>query len=220
METDQALHLSPIQVRILACLVEKEATTPDQYPLSLNALRNACNQKSNRDPVVNYEEGEVGHALRELEQMTLVSESWSVRVPKYQHHMGRALDLTGKTIAALCPLMLRGPQTLGEIRNHSRRLHEFEDLEDVENILTRLSQRQPALVMELPRQPGQKENRYVHLLSGEPDPAVMKPAPAQQRVADDSLLRRVEALEAAVALLTEKLAVLEQDNPENQPGPE
>ena len=161
--------LTPIQVRVLGCLLEKKETTPDQYPLTLNALRNACNQKSSRYPVVNYSEGEVGHTLRDLEALDLVREEWGARAPKYQHLANKALNLYSQGIALICVLMLRGPQTLGELKTHSHRLYDFDDIDDVQFALQHLIEREPPLVAALPRQAGQKEGRYAHLLSGEPD---------------------------------------------------
>jgi uncharacterized protein YceH (UPF0502 family) len=161
--------LTPVQARVLACLMEKKESTPDQYPLTLNALRNACNQRSSRFPVVNYSEGEVGHALRELEAMNLVREHWGARVPKYEHLANKALKLYSQGIALVCTLMLRGPQTLGELKNHSQRLFGFDDIDDVQFAINHLLEREPPLATALPRQPGQKEGRYAHLLCGEPD---------------------------------------------------
>ena len=137
------IELTPIQVRVLGCLMEKKETTPDQYPLTLNALRNACNQKTARAPVTAYTEGDVGHALRELESLGLVREAWGARVAKYEHLAGKALGLHGKSLALLCPLMLRGPQTLGELRNHAHRLYAFDDLDDVQYALGRLADHEP-----------------------------------------------------------------------------
>ena len=149
--------------------MEKKESTPDQYPLTLNALKNACNQKSSRDPVGSYTEVEVGHTIRELEAMGLVREEWGVRVPRYEHLANKGLNLHSKGIALICTLMLRGPQTLGELRNHSHRLFEFEDLDDVQYALEQLLDLEPPMVTALPRQPGQKEGRFAHLLCGEPD---------------------------------------------------
>jgi len=172
-------QLTPIQVRVLGCLMEKKETTPDQYPLTLNSLRNACNQKSSRDPVTNYTEGEVGHTVRELESMDLVSEVWGSRVSRYEHKAPQALGLHSKGIALLAVLMLRGPQTLGELRNNSTRMYAFDDLDDVQYALQKLSEHEPPLIMALPRQAGQKEGRFAHLLSGEPDiPEPSRPARA------------------------------------------
>ena len=126
------IELTPIQVRVLGCLMEKKETTPDQYPLTLNALRNACNQKSSRFPVTNYTEGEVGHTIRELEGMDLAAEAWGSRVARYEHKVNQALGLHSKGIALLTTLMLRCSQTLGEWRTHSHRMYEFDDLDDVQ----------------------------------------------------------------------------------------
>ena len=163
------LLLTPIQARVLGCLIEKKETTPDQYPLTLNALKNACNQKTARHPVTAYEEGEIGHTLRELQSMELVREAWGARVAKYEHRAGVVLGQHSKVLALIATLMLRGPQTPGELKNHAHRLHEFDDLDDVHYSLDRLAAHEPPLVMELPRQPGQKETRFIHLLCGEPD---------------------------------------------------
>jgi hypothetical protein len=171
-------ELTPIQARVLGCLMEKKETTPDQYPLSLNALRNACNQRSSRDPVMNCTEGEVGHAVRELQGMKLVSEVWGSRVPRYEHTVAKALGLHSKGIALLSTLMLRGPQTLGELRNHSNRLYAFDDLDDVQFALQKLAEHEPPLATALPRQPGQKEGRFAHLLCGEPELPEPTAAPA------------------------------------------
>ena len=201
--------LSPIQVRVLGCLMEKKESTPDQYPLTLNSLRNACNQKSSRSPVVSYTEGEVGHTIRELESMGLVREEWGARVPKYEHMANKALDLHSKGIALICTLMLRGPQTLRELKTHSHRLFDFDDLDDVQFALQHLVDNEPPMVTALPRQAGQKEGRYAHLLAGEPeipDPvAYTKPT---GRSAE--LEMRVAELEAELAILKERIATLEE----------
>jgi len=174
-------ELNAIQVRVLGCLMEKKETTPDQYPLTLNALRNACNQKSSRDPVTAYTEGEVGHAVRQLEALRLVAENWGARTARYEHRVPQVLGLHSPGIALLATLMLRGPQTLGELKNHSQRLHAFDDLDDVQFALDKLAQREEPLVTALPRQPGQKEGRYAHLLAGEPDiPEPARSAPARR----------------------------------------
>jgi uncharacterized protein YceH (UPF0502 family) len=208
-------ELSPIQVRVLGCLMEKEETTPDQYPLTSNALRNACNQKSSRNPVTAYSDGEVGHCVRELEGLGLVSTEWGARVHKYKHVVGKALDLHSRGIALLCTLMLRGPQTLGELKNNSHRLFEFDDLDDVQYALDNLANREPPMIVDLPRQPGQKEGRFAHLLCGEPDiPEVTaRPVPAAPPAYSDSKLEaRVDELEAEVAELKARFAVIESDN--------
>ena len=200
--------LTEIQVRVLGCLMEKKESTPDQYPLTLNSLRNACNQKSSRYPVVNYSEGEVGHAIRELEAMDLVREQWGARVPKYEHLANKGMNLHSKGIALICVLMLRGPQTLGELKTHSHRLFDFDDLDDVQFALQHLIDHEPSMVTGLPRQPGQKEGRYAHLLSGEPDIPV---APAYSAPASPSsgLEARVAELEAELEVLRNRLTAIE-----------
>lgn len=205
-------ELSEIQARVLGCLVEKKETTPEQYPLTTNSLRLACNQKTARYPVSNYSEGEVGHAVRELIAMGLAREAWGARVAKYEHEAGKALGLQGKALAVLSTLILRGPQTLGEIRTHAQRLHAFEDLDDVQHMLRRLAEHEPPLVLCLPRQPGPKEERYAHLLCGAPDLAVLavdlRATPGRQ-----ALEQRIEAMEAALEALDARLMQLESANP-------
>jgi uncharacterized protein YceH (UPF0502 family) len=196
-------QLTPIQARVLGCLIEKKETTPEQYPLTLNALRNACNQKTARSPVVNYTEGDIGHTLRELESLGVVKEAWGARVPKYEHQAAKALDIHSKGIALLCPLMLRGPQTLGELKTNAHRLHDFDDLDDIQYVLQRLAEHEPALVLHLPRQPGQKEARYAHLLCGEPD--IPEPQAYAPVAHSSGLAARVEALEEEVAELKQQL---------------
>jgi uncharacterized protein YceH (UPF0502 family) len=200
--------LSDIQIRVLGCLIEKKETTPEQYPLTLNGLRTACNQKTARNPVTAYTEGEVGHTVRELESLGFVREAWGVRVAKYEHLAGKVLNLQSKGLALLCPMMLRGPQTPGELKINAHRLYAFDDLDDVQFMLQRLAEHDPPLVMALPRQPGQKEVRYVHLLSGEPDLAEIG-AQASATPPATGLGARVEALESAVASLQEELAELQ-----------
>jgi len=193
-------ELTPIQTRVLGCLIEKKETTPDQYPLTLNALRNACNQKTARNPVTSYTEGEVGHTVRELESLGLVREVWGARVAKYEHQAGKILQVQSKGLALLCPLMLRGPQTLGELKTNSHRLYPFDDLEDVQYMLQRLAEHEPALLMSLPRQPGQKEDRFAHLLCGEPDIPEPVARPGGTPV-DDSLMELIESLESQLESL-------------------
>lgn len=207
-------ELSPIQVRVLGCLMEKKETTPDQYPLTLNALRNACNQKSSREPVMAYSEGEIGHTIRELESLELAKEVWGARVSKYEHHANKALNLHSKGIALLCILMLRGPQTLVELRTRSQRLYAFDDLDDLQFALKNLLHSEPPLVAGVPRQPGQKEGRYAHLLCGEPD----IPEPASRPIMTSSttagnagLEARIATLEAELASVKERLTAIEDD---------
>lgn len=198
-------ELTDMQVRVLGCLIEKKATTPDQYPLTLNAIRTACNQKTSRHPVVDYSEGEVGHTVRELQGLGLITEVWSARAARYEHNVEKALGILRKEAAVLCLLMLRGPQTASEIRTRSQRIYEFDDTDDVEYVLGRLAEHDPPMAMQLPRQPGQKEQRYAQLLAGEPDPGEMAAAPAPRAVQRSALEERVSQLEADVAWLKEKL---------------
>jgi len=201
--------LTPIQVRVLGCLMEKKECTPDQYPLTLNSLRNACNQKSSRYPVVSYSEGEVGHTIRELEAMDLVREQWGARVPKYEHLANKALNLHSQGIALIATLMLRGPQTLSELKTHSHRMFDFDDLDDVQFALKHLIDHEPSMVAALPRQPGQKEGRYAQLLSGEPDiPAPATPAAVTGPAT--GLSARVAELEAELEELRNRFSVIEE----------
>jgi uncharacterized protein YceH (UPF0502 family) len=163
--------LDPVEVRVLGALLEKEATTPEYYPLSLNALVNACNQKSNRDPVVDYDSDTVHDAVERLREkklaLTIVG---SGRVKKYAQRISETLNLGRRELAVLCTLLLRGPQTLGEIRDRSERMFAFADPAETERVLDKLAEwPEYSLVKKLPRQAGQKEARYAHLLSGEPD---------------------------------------------------
>ena len=202
-------NLTPIQVRVLGCLMEKKESTPYQYPLTLNSLRNACNQKSSRDPVVNYSEGEVGHTIRELEAMGLVREEWGARAPKYEHLANKGLDLHSKGVALICTLMLRGPQTLGELKTHSNRLFEFDDLDDVQFALEHLAEHEPPMVTALPRQPGQKEGRYAHLLSGEPE--IPTPSATTATAAPSTgLAARVAELEGELEAIRNRLSAIEE----------
>jgi uncharacterized protein len=203
------MHLSSIEARVLGCLIEKEATTPEYYPLSLNALVNACNQKNNREPVTQLTEDEVRQGLHRLQDQNLAAAVHDSRVTKYEHHLGEVLNLTRGETAILDVLLLRGPQTPGELRGRTERMHRFDQLEDVLSTLDRMAQRDPALVMALPRQPGSREIRYAHLLSGQPDvsqiPAAADfPAPAHTSLDND----RLTQLEAEVAKLREELAEL------------
>ncbi len=206
-EDEATQEMSTIQVRVLGCLVEKKETTPDQYPLTLNALRNACNQKTARQPVTNYSVGEIGHTLRELETLGFVREAWGSRAAKYEHFADKALGLHSKGLALLCPLMLRGPQTPGELKINSHRLYAFNDLDDVHYDLERLCEHEPPLVTVLPRQPGQKEERYAHLLSGEPDIPTYVPVAAGS--AQSGLAARLESLELELEKLRERLEKIE-----------
>jgi uncharacterized protein YceH (UPF0502 family) len=193
--------LDPVEVRVLGSLVEKQRTTPDQYPLSLNALRLACNQSTNREPVVAYEEPEIRDALHRLGSRgwTRLASGPGSRAAKYRHLLDEALGLTPSELAVLALLMLRGPQTLGELKARSERLYRFADLDDVERTLTRLDEHE--LAHRLPRQPGQKEERWTHLV-GETAPAV-ETAPVT--TAPSLLEERVATLEARLAELENML---------------
>lgn len=160
--------LNAIEVRVLGSLVEKDITTPDYYPLSLNALVNACNQKNNRDPVMTLDEDPVRSALDSLQVKRLAGPASGAdsRVTKYEHRLQEVYNFDRRETAILCVLLLRGAQTPGELRSRSERMYAFESLEDVLAALDRLSRREPPLVTILPRQPGTKESRYMHLLSG------------------------------------------------------
>src|SRR5271169_3408166 len=205
--------LDEVETRVLGSLVEKELTTPEYYPLSLNALVNACNQKSNRDPVMNLDEDAVREALRTLDKKGLAgpADNMVSRVTKYEHRLQEAYNFTRHEIAVLAELLLRGPQTPGELRSRADRMHKFDDLGIVQSTLQRLMKREPPLVKVLPRQPGTKEARYAHLLSG--DVAGWEPAP-ESGVTTSSATSgsqngdRMTRLEEEVAGLREQVADL------------
>jgi uncharacterized protein YceH (UPF0502 family) len=194
--------LNDEDVRVLGSLAEKELTTPENYPLSLNALTNACNQVSNRDPVVEYDEATVKAAVDRLRKYSLVRsiQRADARVMKYMHLMGDVLNFDRPEIAVMCVLMLRGPQTVGEIRTRTARLFDFQSLENVEATLNALAARTPSpLVARLGRQAGQKEARFAHLLSGEVAAVSPPSGQAASAVRDDA--DRLDALENTVELL-------------------
>lgn len=201
--------LTAVEARILGCLVEKEATTPDAYPLTLNSLVLACNQKTSRDPVTNFNPGDVEHALRQMEVRGLAKSQHSARAARYSHRMEAVLSLTRQQTALLALLMLRGPQTLHELLSRSERWVKFEGVEDVQHVLERLAAREPAFAMKLPRGSGQREDRYGHLLCGPLSDAQLAAAASARNAtvsADESaLLERIEALEARVQALEAKL---------------
>lgn len=201
--------LSLLQTRVLGVLVEKQHTVPDTYPLSLNALVAGCNQKTSRDPVMNATDAEVQTAVDELKYLSLVAEGPGSRVTRYEHNVGRVLQVPPQSVAILAMLMLRGPQTPGELRINCERLHKFSDISSVEVFLHELRDRAAgALVVELPRGPGERENRWAHLLSG----AVVVESTAEVPVAATgeagSLQARVAALENEVAELKATLGKL------------
>jgi uncharacterized protein len=209
------LTLTPVEARILGALIEKEITTPEYYPLSLNALTNACNQKSNRDPVLHVQESDIRRALNHLEYQSLVRSvsSTDSRVTKFEHRLQDAFNFYRPEVAVLCELLLRGPQTPGELRTRASRMHPFEDLESVHSALSRLEKREPPLVTVLPRQPGTKEARYAHLLGD--TPPVTPLAKAQAATARDkdaaapSSHDRIEPLAAEIAELRSQIADLQ-----------
>ena len=201
-----AAQLNAIEARIVASLVEKEATTPDTCPLTLNAIVLACNQKTAREPFLQLEPGEVGHALRQLESRGWVRSQHAARADRYAHRVEAKLDLSRAHTAVLALLMLRGPQTASELWSRSERLAKFDTVGDVQYALQRLSQRDPALVRLLPRQGGQREDRYAHLLSGEPAYVAPSSSAASTPSASSApLAERVAALEARLADLESRL---------------
>ena len=202
--------LTDIETRVLGSLIEKQVTTPEYYPLTLNALMLACNQKNNRNPVTSYTENQVADAVETLREknLTYVFYGSTSRVPKYKHVVPEVMHLRHSEVALMCVLMLRGAQTLGELRGNGSRLHEFASLEEVEETLNGLISRDPdPLVARLPRQPGQKEGRFAHLLSGEIDIealAVESERSAAMPSRRSSLEQKVDELAAEVEKLKEQ----------------
>lgn len=202
--------LSAIEARILGCLIEKQATTPENYPLTANAVVLACNQKTARDPVLELHAGVVGHALRELEDRRLVLANHGSRAQRYEHRFATVYSLTAKQQALLALLLLRGPQTVAELHARSERLAAFSDSDDVQQTLERLMQRNPALVMRLGRLGGQREDRYMHLLCGPVDVERYAQAAASSTSAPrrGEIEARIDALEQALDELRERLDAL------------
>ena len=199
--------LSLIETRVLGVLYEKQHTVPDTYPLTLNALQSGCNQKTSRSPVIEASEAQVQSAIDSLKSMSLVIESSGGRVARYSHNLDRVLQVPSQSAAILAALMLRGPQTPGELRIATERLHRFVDISSVEGFLNELAARPAgALVVELPRAPGSREARWVHLLSGAPA-AAAETAPSAATPADTSL-GEVAALKANVARLESEVSAL------------
>lgn len=198
------LVLTENEVRVLGALIEKDITTPEYYPLSLNALVNACNQKSNRDPVLQLNENSVRDALTGLQEHRLAGPAGGAdsRVTKYEHRTQEVFNFTRAEIAVMCVLFLRGPQTPGELRGRTERMHRFETLDDVQATLQKLMQREPSLVKVLPRQPGTKESRWVHLLAGDVVVPDVPQSPMPTRGSDD---------DARLARLEEELAELRRE---------
>jgi len=202
------IQLSDIEVRILGCLFEKETTTPDYYPLSLNSLVNACNQKSNRNPVVAYEETSVVRGLDSLRKKGLSEKiiKTDSRVPKYQHSFMKKFNLSLPEAAVLSVFMLRGPQTAGEIRGRSERLYKYSGLNEVEDVLTGLMNKEEPMVIKLPRQAGKKESRYMHLLSGVPEIS-----DTETPLPEESATQQVRAENERIAKLENELTSLREE---------
>jgi uncharacterized protein YceH (UPF0502 family) len=209
-----AAMLEPIEARVLGCLVEKASTTPETYPLTLNAVVSACNQKSNRDPIMDLEPGAVGHALRQLEGKRFVAGSLSARASRYEHRLDQALNITPRQRALLAVMMLRGPQTAPELLTRCDRLADFGGLDDVRATLDRLAQREPPLAVRIGRAGGQREDRYMHLLCGEAligEYARNDTASATTGGGGNGDLEgRISQLEALVDALQERLGLVEQ----------
>jgi len=216
MPSEQPFHLTAAEARVLGAMIEKEVTTPEYYPLSLNALVNACNQRSNREPVMNLDEDEARQALHGLEDDGLAGRARSAdgRVTKYEHWLGEAFNFSRAETALICVLLLRGPQTPGELRSRTERMHRFDEIGDVTAGLQKLMERKPALVAVLPRQPGTKEARYAHLLSGVVELSALaqtEPARgAESLAATAACEERLAQLESIVAELREEVSALRQ----------
>src|SRR4051812_34315197 len=211
----EPVKLTPAEARVLGALIEKESTTPDYYPLSLNALMNACNQRSNREPIMDLDEDDLRQALHGLEAKHLAGRARSAdgRVTKYEHWLGEAFNFSRAETALICVLLLRGPQTPGELRGRTERLHEFTEISDVTGGLQKLMEREPPLVALLPRQPGAREARYAHLLCGPVESAIAasgdfaaeNPSSSTSHYED-----RIAQLESTVAELQRELTALRE----------
>lgn len=206
------VNLTVIETRVLGSLIEKDITTPDYYPLSLNALVNACNQKNNRDPVMTLDEAAVRDALSSLQEKRLAGPASGAdsRVTKFEHRLQEAFNFDRREIALLCVLLLRGPQTPGELRGRTDRMYHFETLEDVVSTLDRLSRRDPPLALMLSRQPGTKESRYAQLFSGEPPEVSVARTPSPATASDISDPDRLTKLEEEVSRLRAELSEVQQ----------
>ena len=210
--------LTEIETRVLGSLIEKDITTPDYYPLSLNALVNACNQKNNRDPVMALDESTVRDALLSLQEKRMAGPAGGAdsRVPKFEHRLQEVFNFDRREIAIVCVLLLRGPQTPGELRSRTDRMYHFEALDDAVSTLDRLAQRDPPLAAILPRQPGTKESRYMHLFSGEPPEfsggtaTSVGAADSPAHPGGNSTAGRLAALEEEVARLRHELSEVQQ----------
>jgi len=211
----ESVKLTPAEARVLGSLIEKEITTPDYYPLSMNALINACNQRSNREPVMDIDDDDLRQALHSLEAKQLAGRARSAdgRVTKYEHWLGEAFNFSRAETALICVLLLRGPQTPGELRSRTERLHEFIEISDVIAGLQKLMERDPSLVALLPRQPGARESRYAHLLCG-PVESVSTSTPGSPAtdspISNPVLDDRIAQLESTVAELQREVATLRE----------
>jgi len=204
--------LTTTEARVLGSLIEKDITTPDYYPMSLNALINACNQKNNREPVTTLDEDSVRQALGALQEKRLAGPAGGAdgRVTKYEHRLQEVFNFDRREIAVLCVLLLRGPQTPGELRTRTDRMYHFEGLDDVVSTLDRLSQRDPSLARVLPRQPGTKESRYTHLFCGDSPDVAHAPSPSSNIEAPHFSSGRIHRLEQEVAALRQEIAELRE----------
>lgn len=209
MTEENTALLTETEARVLGCLMEKQLTTPDVYPLTLNALVTACNQKTSREPVMNLQSGEVQRTLNELQDKGLVEIDYGSRADKYDQRLNRKLHFDKADQAVFCLLLLRGPQTLNELFSRSRRMFDFSSAADVTDLIERHLAKLKPLLMTIPAQAGQREDRYMHLLCGEPDlSAFTQSRPSAKAVADDrvsELEARVQILETQVASLLEQL---------------
>ncbi|MES2353767.1 MAG: YceH family protein [Pseudomonadota bacterium] len=203
--------LSLLETRILGVLIEKQRTVPDTYPLTLNSLLAGCNQKTSRDPVINASESDLQIALDQLRTLSLIVESSGGRVMRYAHNFGRVLQIPSESVALLAALMLRGPQTTAELRLNCERLQRFADTSSVEGFLNELAEWSTgALIVELPRQPGSRENRWAHLLSGTPEFTATNSASALTANEDNVTVGELAALKANVMRLENEVATLKE----------
>ena len=205
--------LTEVETRVLGSLIEKDITTPDYYPLSLNALVNACNQKNNRDPVMGLDENAVREALATLQEKRMAGPASGAdsRVTKYEHRLQEVFNFDRRETAVLCVLFLRGPQTPGELRGRTDRMYHFEALEDVVSTLDRLAHRDAPLAAVLPRQPGTKESRYMHLFSGQaPEQISVERAPSTASAGTSTTADRLSTLEEEVSRLRAELSEVQQ----------
>ncbi len=207
------MDLTSTEIRVLGALIEKDITTPDYYPLSLNALVNACNQKNNREPMMELDEDSVRHALDTLQARRMAGAGGGAdsRVTKYEHRLQEVFNFDRREIAIVCVLLLRGPQTPGELRGRTERMYHFDSLEDVQSTLQRLLQREPPLAVMLARQPGTKESRYMHLFAGEVEAAAQAvPTGCESRISETGSPGKIATLENEVASLREEVAELKR----------